>query len=189
MQLCHFSFRYCILTINYGFFLGNLFATRIIFPVDFHDHEMNEEWQRRWWVCGWGVWEDFMQARMRPTLYLPTYQSDRLLPGSLTSLCVCDVLCQPTKCKTRYPIGKWNALGEWCQMTSAGKCTHYPNFLSLGAKAFGLWIPPRRSNFLYSNGRYFAEMLSQIYFQVKDIFSTFNQICHKIFSKNLTIVC
>ena len=29
----------------------------------------------------------------------------------------------------RYPMDKWNALGAWCQMTSAGKYTYTPNSL------------------------------------------------------------
>ena len=107
MQIFNFSLRDCVFTIHYGFDVEKNGvgcckctkfgpgATFLIFLLHFHDLEINEEWQRRWWVCGCGVWENSMQARMHPPTAPPTYQSDRLLGHWLPCVCVRCYASQP----------------------------------------------------------------------------------------------
>ena len=112
-------------------------ATFWFFPSSF-SWSWNE-WRKTQMKMSIWLWS---MRRFHVSKYVPhpaptTYKSDRLRGHWLH--CVCAVLCQPAECKMhcihwklctaqmRYPMDKWNALGAWCQMTSAGKYTYTPN--------------------------------------------------------------
>ena len=124
MQIFNFSLRDCVFTIHYGFDVEKNGvgcckctkfgpgATFLIFLLHFHDLEINEEWQRRWWVCGCGVWENSMQARMHPPTAPPTYQSDRLLGHWLPCVCVWGVMLANQETHTLRTVHSANALSD-----------------------------------------------------------------------------